>query len=220
MPTKGNLGQDPNSQESARSSQSYISNLVVIPVEEGINPVQLNTDPTPQPEDFMILTKPDGTSYKTSLSAIQGVNNGAISLNVVSSDDTVLQALPSQFDPITRQIEVDLTAVGGSGSGAGIVASGSNANGTWVKYADGFIQQCGINVVTSSGYTTFTYPIPFEVGSRATVLTAVTPATFAVGYVAILASTNFNRFGFLCAANALSTGTFAHSLIAWQAEGY
>jgi len=109
MPTKGNLGQDPNSQESARSSQSYISNLVVIPVEEGINPVQLNTEPAPQPEDFLILTKPDGTSYKTTLDATRGVNSGASSLNVISSNDTVTQVSPSSFDPITRQIEVDLT---------------------------------------------------------------------------------------------------------------
>ena len=111
MPTKGNLGQDPNSQESARSSQSYISNLVVIPVEEGINPVQLNTDPTPQPEDFFILTKPDGTSYKSTLESIAGQNNGATSLAVESENNTIQQVGSSLFDPVLRRLTVNLAGI-------------------------------------------------------------------------------------------------------------
>ena len=45
--------------------------------------------------------------------------------------------------------------------GSGIVASGSNANGNWVKYASGFIQQWGRVTITANSQLNLNLPIAF-----------------------------------------------------------
>lgn len=106
----------------------------------------------------------------------------------------------------------DVTANGG-----GIVASGSNANGSWVKYANGLIQQWGTNSAgTQSGYTSMYFPVAFSntsYGFSATVL-----GVGAAGYV-----TQSNIRG----VTSIGLGIFRtcdnvaiSAWISWQAEGY
>ncbi len=111
MPTKGNLGQDPNSQESARSTQSYTSNLVVIPVEEGINPAQITLSDNPQIQDYVLITTPEGITYKATVGALGGDISGALSIFVRSPDDTIQQMAPSSYDPITRQMYLQINSI-------------------------------------------------------------------------------------------------------------
>lgn len=108
MPTKGNLGQDPNSQESARSTQSYISNLVVIPVEEGINPAQITLSDNPQFQDYVLITTPEGITYKATVGSLSGDISGALAIFARSTNGTIQQVAPSSYDPITREMYLQI----------------------------------------------------------------------------------------------------------------
>lgn len=111
MPTKGNLGQDPNSQESARDTQSYISNLVVIPVEEGINPAQITLSNNPQFQDYVLITTPEGITYKATVGSLSGDISGALAIFARSTNGTIQQVAPSSYDPITREMYLQIDGV-------------------------------------------------------------------------------------------------------------
>ena len=111
MPTKGNLGQDPNSQESARDTQSYISNLVVIPVEEGINPAQITLSNNPQFQDYVLITNPEGITYKATVGSLSGDISGALAIFARSTNGTIQQMAPSSYDPITREMYLQIDGI-------------------------------------------------------------------------------------------------------------
>lgn len=60
-----------------------------------------------------------------------------------------------------------VSVLGVATQGQGIIASGSNANGWWRKYADGWIQQGGlVTSMPGGGGQTITYPITFINGPK------------------------------------------------------
>ncbi len=105
----------------------------------------------------------------------------------------------------------DITANGG-----GIVASGSNSNGWWRKYADGWIEQGGYTTTLSSAVSYATLPISFAVGAS-TVQISPTAALFYVAEYSI--SVNFLYRFFPVAIN--QAGNYLGGInVSWFAAGY
>jgi len=100
----------------------------------------------------------------------------------------------------------DVTANGG-----GIVASGSNANGSWVKYANGLIQQWG-NIISGGGGGYITFPVIFPISYQC--------FTTSTGneIVALSAPTTVNIY-FTRSTNGGASGSGSSAFV-WTAIGY
>jgi len=104
----------------------------------------------------------------------------------------------------------DVTANGG-----GIVASGSNANGNWVKYSNGLIQQWGIKIVAVN-FNPMALPLAFTTVSYSFVATVNNSTQ--VGYVVEWNVNATSSIG--VAVIRTDNNTYASANITWTAIGY
>lgn len=105
---------------------------------------------------------------------------------------------------------------GAATQGQGIIASGSNANGTWIKFADGTIEQRGLFTASSSGFSWVALPIAFTSNISYSVATTVINSTF-VGYAAMINTPAASSFGL--AVTRTDNNVLAAASVMWVAIG-
>ncbi len=98
--------------------------------------------------------------------------------------------------------------------GSGIIASGSNANGNWVKYASGLIQQWGTSGTDASGQKTVTLPINFSSMVLAVTLANASTQATILTYNSLTTTSLFVRSWLISGAPSSENG------FSWLVIGY
>lgn len=101
-------------------------------------------------------------------------------------------------------------------NGVGIVASGSNSNGWWRKYADGWIEQGGYTKTLPSAASFATLPIEFTTGASTVQISSTESLYYAAEYSI---SVNF-LYQFFPVAKSQSGIYLGGINVSWFAAGY
>ena len=181
-----------------------------------------------------------GVVYTSTSATAEGINLATITNSVITQVNSINPLGATQLQRGITQLATQTEVNTGTNTskavvpstlqakitanGVGIVASGSNTNGNWVKYANGLIQQWG--TINMGAYTTpniymqvgRTFPIAFTLAGTVLVSSTIRGGLQANSFVNISSET-IDAFGFqqFYSAGAATPGGV---LISWTAIGY